>query len=449
MNDLNISMVSDTQAEACVLASVILHPEYIAHLDFLQPGQFYNVDNGCMYWGVQTLVKNGVTNINALNLSNAINSNSAVRKKVEEFNITNLQEFIEVSQYAACDSLEEVRMLAKTITTMAYKRDLNKVAIKIQRNCFDTTVDLSTLNSLVNSSINELGEKYIVSEEMQSYAEKADSLWDEIVSRRGVDGLAGIPFKFPSLNKYVTLEKTELCAVAARLKRGKSAFLLNQATYALRNGIPTLFCDTEMSDRLFHERLLSNISGVPVQLIKNGKYSDEEEKKLAKASEWIKQQPFYHMYLPEYNLDELYSIHKILKNKMGLELSIFDYIKSNVTSTSENYNVLGALTDFLKNRICGDLDIAMLTAVQLNRNNEVADSDKITRHVSTLLTWDMKTPEEIARDGIACGNYKLRVDVNRLGEQMDETEYIDMNFDGSIMRITEAEPHIRLETPFN
>lgn len=439
MNSLDISTVSDSQAEGCVLASVIAHSDFIMQLDFLKPGHFYNVENACLWWACQELIKNGISNIDAINLSNAINSNNAIKKKIAEYNITDIQEFINMSHYAARDSIEEVKMLAKTITTMAFKRDLNKVSIQIQRNCFNNDIQLNELNSMVNKSVNELMEKYIISDELLDYGSKVKSLWQEIIDRRTENGLSGIPFKWNPLNDYLTLEKTEVIAIAARLKQGKSAVLMNQAIYAIQNGIPTVYFDTEMNDRLFHERMLANLTGVTVKQIKNGNYSSEEEQKLLKANDWLEKKPFYHIYLPEHTNEELYAMCKVLKNKIGLELVCFDYIKSNITSTSENYNVLGAKSDYLKNNLAGDLDLAMLTAVQLNRNMEIADSDKIGRHLSAIVTWDAKSSEEIATDGgLDYGNFKMNVSVNRLGEQMTEDQRLNFTFDGNRMRITAA-----------
>ena len=144
----------------------------------------------------------------------------------------------------------------------------------------------------------------------------------------------------------------------------------------------------------------------------------------------MKKQPFVHIYLPQTSDEEIYAIHKILKYKMNLEFSIFDYIKSNIQSAAENYNALGSRCDFLKNNVAGELNIAMLAGAQLNRNFAVADSDKIERYVSASILWRDKTSDELAKDGLDCGNFAMTVDLNRLGEQMAEDEYIDMKFDG-------------------
>lgn len=140
----------------------------------------------------------------------------------------------------------------------------------------------------------------------------------------------------------------------------------------------------------------------------------------------------------------------MLKYKMGLQFVVFDYIKSNETSTGDNYNILGAKCDFLHNRIGGELELAVLSACQLNRNGEVADSDKINRYLSVAIKWDFKTQEMVAKDGLESGNAYAKIYVNRLGERMpedDEDCYADFEFIGSLMTINEAEQHTQLN-PF-
>ena len=137
---------------------------------------------------------------------------------------------------------------------------------------------------------------------------------------------------------------------------------------------------------------------------------------------------------------------------MGLAFVVYDYIKSNETSASDNYNILGAKCDFLKNRIAGELDLAVLSAGQLGRNNQVADSDKINRYISTGIKWGRKPTDISMRDGNECGEYQAKVYVNRLGEQMaedDDDEYLDFFLNGQLMTITEAKQHEKTESDFD
>ena len=212
------------------------------------------------------------------------------------------------------------------------------------------------------------------------------------------------------------------------------------------SGVPTLVIDSEMPTRLYAERLLTHITKIPMKRIKSGQYSEEEAAKIQKAIEWLKGQPFVHIYDPQMSNEKLYTICKMLKYKIGLTFVVYDYVKSNETSTSDNYNILGAKCDFLKNRIAGELDLAVLSACQLNRAGEVADSDKINRYLSVGIKWGYKTQEMTANDGIECGNAYAKIYVNRLGHQMqedDEEDYIDFYFDGDTMTIVEAKPHER------
>lgn len=439
---LDISMISDNQAEAGIIATLVYHPEFILHTDYLKASYFYNIENGCIYWAIDQLYKNGVETIDALNITNMLNSNKAVKKKISEYNLDDMQKFINMSQYACRHTIEEYKLLVNNVVTMSFKRDLNKILLEIQSNCFNLDVDLNKLNGMVNSKINKLTEQYIISNEIEIFGTKIDDLWNEVCDRKTESGVYGIPSKFKTINEYLTYEQGELILLKARMKKGKSAFMMNEAIHKLKNGVPTLYLDTEMQDRLFYERMLANLTGIEVKNIKTGRYTFEQGNELQKMNDWIKKQPFVHKYVPVITDEEIYATHKILKYKMGLEFSIFDYIKSNILSSSENYNALGARCDFLKNNVAGDLNIAMLAGAQLNRNNQVADSDKLERYVSASMMWRDKTSEEIARDGgLEYGNFALTIDLNRLGEQMLDDEYIDFSFDGNRMRIEEAKQH--------
>lgn len=445
----DISLISDNQAEAGVIATLISHPDFVLYTDYLRPKYFYNTENGIIYWGIQQLQSKGVETIDAINLMNMIGSNASVSREATMFNLSNIQDFIDKSRYMARHTLEEYKLLANTVVSLSFKRDLYKIAGEIEASCFNLKYDLNKLNGLVNTKINNLTEQYITTNEIKTFGEKIDDLWCEIKSRVTENGLYGIPSKFSLLNEYITYEPGELVLLKARMKRGKSAFFLNEAVNKIKNGVPTLYLDTEMQDRLFLERMLANLTGIEVKRIKTGRYSDEEGNKLEKANEWLKKQPFVHIYLPQTSDEEIYAIHKILKYKMNLEFSIFDYIKSNIQSAAENYNALGSRCDFLKNNVAGELNIAMLAGAQLNRNFAVADSDKIERYVSASILWRDKTSDELAKDGLDCGNFAMTVDLNRLGEQMAEDEYIDMKFDGNRMRIEQANQHDKQETPFS
>lgn len=174
------SLISDNQAEAGVIATLVHHPEFILHTDYLKPSYFYKVENGCIYWAISELYKNGVDNIDAMNITNMLNSNRAVKKQIESHNLTNMQEFIDMSQYACRDTLDEYKLLVKNVVTMSFKRDLNRVANEIQSMCFNEKADLSQVNQTVNKKINHLTEQYVTTNEVEVFGAKVDDLWKEV-----------------------------------------------------------------------------------------------------------------------------------------------------------------------------------------------------------------------------------------------------------------------------
>lgn len=443
---MEISELSDIQSESGVIGTLIYHPEFILHTDYLHPGYFYGVENGCIYWAIQELYKSGITNIDAYNISNKLQSHKSVQKTIEKYNLPSVQEFVDLYKETARHTIEEYKMLADNIVTLAFKRDLVKTLNQLTSDCFHPDYGLDKLNNIVYSELDNLTQKYIATNEIHTLGSSIDDIWSEIVNRRTSDGMYGIPSKYKLFADYYTYEPGELVVIQAKYKQGKSVFLMNEVVHKLKNGVPTLVVDSEMPTRLYTERLISHLTGIEMKRIKNGKYSDEEAAIIKKWIGWLKEQPFVHIYNPNMSDDKLYSICKMLKRKMGLTFIVYDYLKSNETSSSDNYNVLGAKCDFLKNNIAGELDLAVLAACQLNRNGEVADSIKINRYLSVGIKWEYKTQEMIAKDGTKCGNAFAKIYVNRLGRQMledDDEDYIDFVFDGDRMTIVEAEQHAR------
>lgn len=447
---MNISELSDIQSESGVIGTLIVHPEFILNSDgFLKANHFYNVENGCIYWAIQELYKEGISNIDAFNLSNKLHSNKAVWNSIEKYNLPEVQEYVELYKETARNTVEEYMMLAKSVTEFAFKRELYKKLINLQSQCFQADLTLDQLNGIVYSEIDGLTQNFILGGDTKTLGDDIDDIWGEIESRRTDSGLYGLPSKYNCFNRYFTFERGELIVVQAKYKEGKSVLLMNEAVHKLRNGIPTLVIDTEMQTRLYVERLLSHLSGVEVKKIKSGKLSPEEEIKLTESREWIKQQKFKHIYKPDITDNELYSICKLWIHKMGLQFVVFDYIKSNEDDTSINYNVLGRKCDFLHNKIAGELDLAVLAACQLNRQGEVADSIKINRYLSVGIKYGHKTKEQIFQDTPECGNVWAKIYLNRLGEcqpEDDSSEYCDMYFDGNTMTISETKQHKKDDT---
>jgi replicative DNA helicase len=437
---LKIDELNDIQAEAGVISTLVYHPEFILNSEFLKPKHFYKIENGCIYWGIGELYKDGIDKIDSENLINILNSNSRVKKEISKFNVNSINDFIDLAKPVARSTIEEYLIIAKQVTSIAFKRTLYKKLCTFQNDCFNDKYDLESLNTHIYDDLNKISEEFVVDDKVQLFGEKINDIWNHIKESRNSNGFYGIPSKFPLLNKYCPYERGELIVITGQRKQGKSIFMLNECVHKIKNKVPTVYFDTELTDERFTERILGNLSGVPIYKIKAGSYTTSEEILIKDALNFLEKAPLVHIYDPMLNNNKIYSICKILQYKIGLSFVIYDYLKSSELDSSSQYNDLGNKTNFLKNNIAGGLGLSVLAGAQLSRKNEIGDSYKIEQYLSSELIMEKKTPDEIAKDGEECGDRKLIVKLNRNGSSMDEEcgEYIDIVFSGNTASIEQC-----------
>ena len=431
--------ISDTQAEAGIIATLIFNPTYFLHSEQLKYTHFYNQESGILYWGISQLVKQGVENIDSFNLTTMINSNNGMSNTFNKFGI-DLENYISLSKNITRNSIEEYKILVNRVLALSFKRDLHKKLKQFDIACSDVDQDnISKLSSDIYSTVNNLNEQYILGEEdTKQLGDDIDELWEEIRNDSKNDTTVLKP-KLKLLRNYFTYSKGEVILLVARYKQGKSAILMNECLYQAQQGNSVAYLDSEMSKKEFVIRALANVAQVEVRKIKQGGYSSSEEERLKEALQTLKTYKIVHKYKPEWRDEDIYSTVKILQCKQGLDFLVFDYVKANDGDANTLYNKLGQKADYLKNIIAGQLNIPILTASQLNRQGEISDSDKLARYVSTVVYWKQKNKNELeGQDWKKVGNATMQVRTNRLGEQMQDGEFIHVCFDGNHMTIWEA-----------
>lgn len=445
----SISELVDNSAEGGVIASLIHHPEYLLSDNNLRPRFFYNQENQLLFWGIEELVKSGVTKIDSLNLHNVIYSSPGCQKIADKYGLTNLQEYIELSKIAARGTYEEYKLLANTVVSLAFRRDLCSFSVDIGKECFNKEISLDMLNDYVNNGIDKIAEKFIFGGDSVQFGEKIDSLWEEICNNRNDDGTVGLPSLLPTLNEYMTFGRGELILVAGPTGRGKSSYFLAEACNSLKNGVPCVIIDTELTDIVWFPRAIACLSGVTVKQIKSGNYNKEEEVRIKKTMEWLKKQSLVHEYQPVFNKMQIEQVLRKWFNKGKLEMAIYDYIKpSEKFNAAEISQSLGLMADFLKS-MAGNMNIPVIAGLQLNElTGQVADSMKPKRYGDVLMYWRQKTVDMLQKDGLDCGNFYIQIIKNRNGLTIEDDDYIDVQFTGDLMKIVEAKKHQKQSTPF-
>ena len=201
-----------------------------------------------MYLAITILTQQNIDTVDAYNIINALESGENTRRYAAELQIDELQDFIDMSDTLARRSVEEYKMLVSNVLNAALRRDTFKKLRECEALCLDESE--KDLEQKIYASLDDIMMEYSTANDVPPYADIVDDCWDKIKERQG-NGYAGIPFKFPALNEYATLERGELFIFAAEAKQGKSMMLLNCAVDMLKKDLAILYLDSELNSRLF------------------------------------------------------------------------------------------------------------------------------------------------------------------------------------------------------
>lgn len=319
---MNVCDINDVASEAGVIASAILHPEFVFYSEQLTPHHFTNDQNAYMYYAICELAKMGIEKIDSYNITNLLNGRAETRQKAATIlSIPAIDEFIENAHSIARDTVEEYKMVADAVLNAAFRRDTYHKLVECQRLCFSSAE--KEIEQKIYSTLDDVMMEYSTATEVPQYKDVVDSLWDEIKQRQE-NGMSGIPFKFPTLNEYVRIEPGELVIFAAEAKQGKSMMLLNCAVDLLKKGKRVLYIDSELNSRLFTCRLLSHLAKIEFSRVRSGNYSQEEAERIQTCIDWLKRKSFTHIYMPMFDAQTIYTTVKKVKHTMGLDAIIVD-----------------------------------------------------------------------------------------------------------------------------
>ena len=438
--------IARVDCEAGIIATLFYHPDYSFYSEDLLPNHFTNIENRYIYQAICSLARKDITQIDPYIIIQELETNEATRHLAGEITPEQLYTIVDNTDTLVRNTVEGYQLLTKAVKDAAFRRDTFQQLRECQQLCLQKSSD--NIEQRIYQLLDDVMMEFSAANDVPPYAEVVDKCWEEIENRQG-SGYAGIPFKFPALNDYATIERGELFIFGAEQKQGKSMMLLNCAVDLLKQDYAALYLDSELNTRLFTARILAHLSGIEYKRLTSGNYTDEEKGRIMQAKEWLKTRKFTHIYIPTFDQQSIYTAVKKVKHTQGLDVLIVDYFKGKGEGDAfDSYQELGRFVDMVKNQICGEMNIAGIGAAQATVTGKLADSAKIARNASTIAMITDKTPEEIEADGAECGNKKLRVTVNRNGMQMTQDEYIDLLFDGNHIRYEQAKQHIP-QTPFD
>lgn len=315
--------INSLESESGIIATLMKTPEFVLYSDdYLFPDHFTNAENKCVYMAIRNLVRKGIYNIDPYNIITYLNSSDATKEFANILSIDKLNELMDMSDVLARHSVEEYKMLVSNVVDAAMRRKTYRKLSECQALCYDRSRE--SIEQDIYQIIDGVMTEFSTKNDIPEFKDVIDGCWEEIKERQS-NGFAGIPFKFPSLNEYATIEPGELFIFAAEAKQGKSMMLLNCAIDLLRQDKSVLYIDSELNTRLFTARVLSHLSGVEYRRLTTGNYDEDEEKKIADALAWMKTRKFTHIYIPMFDIQTIYTAVKKVKHTQGIDVLIVDY----------------------------------------------------------------------------------------------------------------------------
>lgn len=439
--------IRNIEAEAAVIASLLLNPEMYFYSEDLEPNHFTEEANAYVYFSLRELAKKGVQNVDAFNVINMLNLRKGTEYSKQILTVDSVNDMISVAKNIARTTKEDYRVQVDAVLDAAFRRNTYKKLCDCEKLCFSGSS--VNIEQEIYRTLDSVMAEFSTSKDVPEYKDVVDQYWQEIQARQSPEQCGAIPFKFKTLNSYVMIERGELVIFGAEQKMGKSMLLLNCAVDLLRRGNRVLYLDSELNSRLFTCRMISHLTGIPFQKVRGGGYNEEDKKHIDEQLEWLKTRSFTHLYMPIFDAQTIYTTVKRVFHQQGIDVLIIDYFKGGDDKDAfATYQNLGGLVDMIKNQICGEMNIAGIGAAQATATGKLADSAKIARNASTIIMLMNKEPKEIEADGEECGNKKLFVRFNRNGPQMAEGEYIDMVFDGNRISYEEAPRQHMPESPY-
>lgn len=448
--------LTDAGSERAVLAGLIQHgiDGYVSIADLITESSFGHLNNQIIFKCLKNIFDNNQKIDVASILSSATNLGL-----LDTINTPQELKYIK-SLFDFPINKDNIFHFGIQIKKFEFARKIKKLTSQISKDVDDISGNesINDIIQILENPVTEFLREDDGGESPSKIGESVKEYVDFLIENKC--DIIGIPTGFKTYDEAIGGGLRRKCVdlVAARPKVGKSVFADNVALSVASKNIPVLMLDTEMGKEDHLNRLLANMSGIPINEIATGKFANDKEKyeKIQDAINILSKIPYNYISVAGkpfeqiLNLIKRWVIHDVKTDDNGKTnncVVIYDYLKlmssSSITNNIQEYQALGFQITSLHN-LCVNLDIPCLSFVQLNRDgitkestDAVSGSDRLIWLCTSFTIFKTKSTEELAEDGPNAGNRKLVPIVSRHGAGLDDGDYINMNMQGSYAKLIE------------
>lgn len=204
-------------------------------------------------------------------------------------------------------------------------------------------------------------------------------------------GVVGLKYGYPSLDLRTGGQSAgELWIIMGYMKAGKSTMLLNMANNVWHSGKNVVYFSAEVSKKVLDRRLTAMNMYVPINAIKQGTLTTEDESRMVKFYNEARQakSSLYIVDRGAMTTDYIRAKIQELKAIMPIDLVVVDYLgicrTTNCKPNAKEYEYIGQIAWDLRD-IAKLEQVPLLTAHQSNKEHGISKSIDVGRHCDLLL----------------------------------------------------------------
>ncbi len=356
---------NDTLAEQAVLGSMLVSKDAIqAAVEVLKPEDFYREDNKEIYAAMMDIYSVG-KEVDMITVSEQLKLRGSLEKVGGTQNLATLIDNVPTTS--------NIERYVEIVQQKATSRNLIKVTNDIMKVSYAQTEELDTILEQAEKGIFDIAQN----RNNKSYSGMKEILVTTLDNVEKMyenkDRLSGMESGFIDLdNKISGLNDSDLIIVAARPAMGKSAFVLNIASYvAMNNKVPVMIFNLEMSKDQLVKRMLSSESQIDSMKLNNAELEQEDWLRLAEASNRLADLPIYIDDSPVLSPSEIRAKCRRAKLEKNIGLVIIDYLQlmESKTANGNRQQEVSEISRGLK-ILAKELNVPVIALSQLSRSTE-------------------------------------------------------------------------------
>ena len=417
--------IYSNQVEGHVLGGLLKHPDVLPEVDsFVNAADFYNDVHQTIYCILRESILNGEKVDKVLVATKISNLGISSKDDIDIYDYINTLSYTAITREAVVGSCKE-------LVKVRIRRELSETADRIKEHV--TNSSNKDLDSIIAST------DAIYSEKVSSYSFEDDpqNVFDDLefkIEERGNNPTddTGLATTYNEFNRlFGGLRDGNIYAIVSRPAQGKTTFI-NELCLgaAIKNDVPVLVLDTEMTTEEIQFRMAAAKTGVPLWFLETGKWRSDEKmmQKVRDYFQELKKHKYYHYHVRNKTTDEVCAMirrwHMKYVGRGNKCVIAYDYVKLTGERVDKNWaehQAIGEKIDKLK-RIAEEISAPLITAMQMNRSGEsfnrnstslvddssaIALSDRLQWFATFVAIFRRKTTDEIALDGERFGTHKL------------------------------------------